>query len=61
MVKGAAANAGQLFGMLEGEAFGQALGEIGDYAYVGGPNAAVTLGEVDGMITGEMWIPVQKH
>lgn len=61
VVTGAAENPGQLFAMLEGEAFGKALGEIGDYAYVGGPNAAVTLGEADGMVTGEMWIPVQKH
>ncbi|WP_125708256.1 GyrI-like domain-containing protein [Lacticaseibacillus porcinae] len=61
VVTGSAATAGQLFGMLEGEAFGKALGEIGDYAYVGGPNAAVVLSDVDGDVTGEMWIPVQKH
>lgn len=61
VVSGSAANAGQLFAQLEGEAFGQALGEIGDYAYVGGPNAAVLLEEVDGVVSGEMWIPVQKH
>lgn len=59
VVVGTAATPGELFGRLEGEAFGQVLPNNDDYAYVGGPNAAVELStDADG-VHGELWIPVQ--
>lgn len=42
-------------------AFGEVLNEEQEYAYVGGPNAAVIMGETDGVYIGEMWIPVVKQ
>lgn len=42
-------------------AFGDVLMEEQEYAYVGGPNAAVILGESEGTYVGEMWIPVVKQ
>lgn len=42
-------------------AFGEVLNEEQEYAYVGGPNAAVIMGETDGVFVGEMWIPVVKQ
>ena len=47
-----------LTGMAFGQAFGQALMEVQDYHYVGGPNAAVNMGQKEGKYFGEMWIPV---
>lgn len=61
VVAGSAPDAGQLFAALEGEAFGQALGALAGYAYVGGPNTAVVLGTDEAGVHGEMWIPVQKQ
>ncbi|WP_252898945.1 effector binding domain-containing protein [Secundilactobacillus odoratitofui] len=59
VVTGTAATPGELFGRLEGEAFGQVLPSNDEYAYVGGPNASVELGtDADG-VHGELWIPVQ--
>lgn len=45
---------------LAGIAFGQVLPEVTQVAYVGGPNAAVLMGERDGLVYGEMWIPVVR-
>ena len=42
-------------------AFGDVLYEESEYAYVGGPNTAVIMGEKDGTVVGEMWIPVVKQ
>lgn len=42
-------------------AFGEVLYTVTDYAYVGGPNAAVIKEEKNGTFTGEMWIPVVKQ
>lgn len=60
VVKGEAQTAEELSNTLTGMAFGQALPEAKDYAYVGGPNAAVVMGQRDGLVYGEMWIPVVR-
>jgi predicted transcriptional regulator YdeE len=58
VVKGEAKTAEELNNTLAGIAFGQALAEIKNYAYVGGPNATVVMGQRNGLVYGEMWIPV---
>ncbi|MCC3648165.1 effector binding domain-containing protein [Cytobacillus oceanisediminis] len=60
IVEGEAGTSEELSNMLTGIAFGQALPEATDYAYVGGPNASVEMGQRNGMVFGEMWIPVVK-
>lgn len=60
VVKGEAQTSEELSNTLTGIAFGQALPEANEYAYVGGPNAAVIMGERNGLVYGEMWIPVVK-
>lgn len=47
-----------LSGQLEGRAFGQALPNLDDFAYVGGPNAVVIKNNQSNQITGEIIIPV---
>ncbi|WP_306807580.1 hypothetical protein [Cytobacillus gottheilii] len=34
--------------------------EVTDVSYVGGPNAAVVMEQKDGLVYGEMWIPVVR-
>lgn len=58
VVKGEATSFDELNTNLAALAFGQALAEAKDYAYVGGPNTAVVMGEEGGKVVGEMWIPV---
>lgn len=60
VVRGEANTAEELSNMLTGIAFGQALPEAKNFAYVGGPNTTVEMGEQDGLVFGEMWIPVVK-
>ncbi|MGN7356716.1 GyrI-like domain-containing protein [Paenibacillus sp. SAF-054] len=60
VVKGEASTSDELSNQLAGIAFGQALPEAQDIAYVGGPNATVEMGERDGLVFGEMWIPVVR-
>ena len=60
VVKGEAKTAEELNNMLAGIAFGQALAEAKNVAYVGGPNTAVLMGQRNGMVFGEMWIPVVR-
>lgn len=60
VVKGEAHTADELNNTLTGVAFGQALPESTNIAYVGGPNATVHMGERDGLLFGEMWIPVVR-
>lgn len=60
VVKGEANTANELNTMLTGIAFGQVLPEAKDFAYVGGPNAMVEMGERNGLVFGEMWIPVVR-
>ncbi|ERI08854.1 hypothetical protein HMPREF0083_03067 [Aneurinibacillus aneurinilyticus ATCC 12856] len=43
---------------LVGLAFGQVLAEAKNFTYVGGPNATVEMGRRNGLVFGEMWIPV---
>ena len=61
VVKGAAETAEALSNMVTGIAFGQVLPEAKDFSYVGGPNTAVIMGQRNGLVFGEMWIPVVKN
>jgi len=58
VVKGEGTTAEELSNKLAGIAFGQVLPEAKDFAYVGGPNTTVQMGQRDGLVFGEMWIPV---
>jgi predicted transcriptional regulator YdeE len=60
VVQGEAKTSEELSNMLTGIAFGQVLPEAEDIAYVGGPNASVEMGQRNGLVFGEMWIPVVK-
>ncbi|KYG89849.1 GyrI-like domain-containing protein [Metasolibacillus sp. FSL H7-0170] len=60
VVKGEANTSEELSNQLTGIAFGQALPAAEDVAYVGGPNTTVEMGEKDGLVYGEMWIPVVR-
>lgn len=60
VIKGEAATSEELSNMLTGIAFGQVLPEVTDIAYVGGPNASVEMGQRNGAVFGEMWIPVVR-
>ena len=60
VVKGEGNTADELNNTLTGLAFGQVLAEANDFAYVGGPNTAVLMGQRSGMVFGEMWIPVVR-
>lgn len=60
VVKGEGKSADDLNNKLAGVAFGQVLPEATNVAYVGGPNASVELEKRDGVIYGEMWIPVVR-
>jgi predicted transcriptional regulator YdeE len=60
VVKGEGNTADELNTKLTGIAFGQALNEVNNFAYVGGPNAAVQMGQRNGLVFGEMWIPVVR-
>lgn len=60
VVKGEGNTADELSNKLAGIAFGQVLPEAKNFAYVGGPNATVEMGQRNGLVFGEMWIPVVK-
>lgn len=60
VVKGEGNTVEELSNVVTGIAFGQALPEANNVAYVGGPNAAVVMGQRDGLFYGEMWIPVVR-
>ncbi|UOQ45485.1 GyrI-like domain-containing protein [Halobacillus salinarum] len=60
VVKGEDKTADELNVKLTGMAFGEALPEATDVAYVGGPNTTVEMGQRDGVVYGEMWIPVVR-
>ncbi|KAB2331400.1 GyrI-like domain-containing protein [Bacillus mesophilum] len=60
VVKGEANTDQELSNLLTGIAFGEVLMEVTDVSYVGGPNAAVVMGQKDGVVFGEMWIPVVR-
>jgi len=58
VVKGEGKTAEEVSNLVTGIAFGQVLPTANEFAYVGGPNAAVVTGQRDGLVYGEMWIPV---
>ena len=60
VVKGEEKTADELNNKLAGVAFGQVLPEVKNFAYVGGPNTMVEMGERNDLVFGEMWIPVVK-
>ena len=60
VVKGEGKTADELSNKLTGIAFGQVLPEAQNFAYVGGPNATVEMGQRNGFVFGEMWIPVVR-
>ncbi len=60
VVQGEAETSDALSNTLTGVAFGQILPEAKDFAYVGGPNATVEMGKREGLVFGEMWIPVVR-
>ncbi|GAB6930806.1 GyrI-like domain-containing protein [Paenibacillus sp. JCM 10914] len=60
VVKGEGKTADELSNKLTGVAFGQVLPETKDYAYVGGPNTTVEMGQQNGSVFGELWIPVVR-
>lgn len=60
VVKGEGNTVHELSNTLAGIAFGQVLPEVSHVAYVGGPNTAVIMGQRDGQVYGEMWIPVVR-
>jgi len=60
VVKGEAETSEALSNTVTGIAFGQVLPEAKDFAYVGGPNTSVIMGQRNGLVFGEMWIPVVR-
>ncbi|MCM2981108.1 MULTISPECIES: GyrI-like domain-containing protein [Niallia] len=60
VVKGESKSTDELQNMLTGIAFGQILPEAKNFAYVGGPNTVVEMGQRNGLLLGEMWIPVVR-
>lgn len=60
IVQGEGKTADELSNTLTGIAFGQVLPEAKDFAYVGGPNATVEMGQRNSLVFGEMWIPVVR-
>lgn len=58
VVKGEGKTVNELSNKLSGLAFGQVLPEAKNFAYVGGPNATVEMGQRNGLVYGEIWIPV---
>jgi predicted transcriptional regulator YdeE len=60
VVKGEGKTSDELNNKLAGIAFGQVLPAASNFAYVGGPNASVEMGQQNGLIFGEMWIPVVR-
>lgn len=60
VVRGEAKSADELNNQLSAIAFGQALAEVEDFAYVGGPNTTVEMGHRNDLVFGEMWIPLVR-
>ncbi|MBT2655548.1 effector binding domain-containing protein [Bacillus sp. ISL-18] len=60
VVKGEEKTAVELNNKLAGIAFGQVLPEAKDFAYVGGPNTMVEMGQRNGLVFGEFWIPIVR-
>lgn len=58
VVRGEGSTAEELSHALTYAAFAEALPEVKDFIYVGGPNATVEMEQRDGRVVGEMWIPV---
>lgn len=60
VIKGEGNTAEELSQTLTGIAFGEVLPGASDFAYVGGPNATVEMEKKNGIVYGEMWIPVVR-
>jgi predicted transcriptional regulator YdeE len=60
VVNGEGKTAIELSNKLSAIAFGQVLSEAKIFAYVGGPNTTVEMGQQNGIVYGEIWIPVVR-
>lgn len=60
VVKGEGNTFDELSNKLTGIAFGQILPEAKNFAYVGGPNTTIEMGQQNGLVFGEIWIPVVR-
>ncbi|EKQ56140.1 MULTISPECIES: GyrI-like domain-containing protein [unclassified Clostridium] len=60
VVKGEGTTANELENKLAVLAFGQVLAEAKNFAYVGGPNTTALMGQRNGLVFGEIWIPVVR-
>lgn len=60
VVKGEGKTSDELRNKLAGIAFGQILPDAKNFAYVGAPNTTVEMGSQNGLVFGEMWIPVVR-
>ncbi|MEH7097718.1 GyrI-like domain-containing protein [Neobacillus vireti] len=60
VVKGEEKSAEELNIKLTGIAFGQVLPDAKNFAYVGGPNTMVEMGQRNGLVFGEFWIPIVR-
>ncbi len=60
VVKGEGTTTEELNNKLTALAFGQALYEEKNHSYVGGPNTTVITSKKNGLVIGEMWIPVVR-
>lgn len=58
VVKGEERTFEELHNNLTSITFGEALAEAKEVEYIGGPNAVVVMGQREGKLFGEMWIPV---
>lgn len=61
VVPGEASSQYALTEQLTNKTFSEVLYEEKEYSYVDGPNAAVIMGEAEGIFVGEMWVPVIKR
>lgn len=60
VIKGEGSTANELENKLAGLAFGKVLPEVKNFAYVGGPNTTVQMDHRNGLVYGEIWIPVVR-
>lgn len=60
VARGEEKNSSELNNKLSAFTFGQVLPTAKNFAYVGGPNATVEMGQRNGLVYGELWIPIVR-
>lgn len=60
IVSGEGKSSEELSNKLASIAFGQVLPAAKNFAYVGGPNTTVNMGQRSGLVYGQIWIPVVR-